>query len=267
ERRLAVFSAWLAGVGVLVGVDAFLVEPRWVEVTGTRVTSEKLHRPVKLVVIADLQTDHVGEYEAEVLRLAAAQDPDLVLFTGDYVQEPYEERNAEERRKLNTLLRSLTWKPRLGMYAVRGDSDAEGWPDIFDGTGVVVLESTTTLRIGELTLTGLDLETSRTRVLDLKPTDELHVVFGHAPDFALVPFPADVLVAGHTHGGQVQLPLVGPLVTLTRVPRAWAAGRTDMPDGRTLLVSRGLGMERVAAPRLRFLCRPELMVVDLLPSS
>ncbi len=58
---------------------------------------------------------------------------------------------------------------------------------------------------------------------------------------------------------------VGPLLTLSQVPRAWAAGRTDQSDGRTLAASRDIGMERGWAPRLRFLCRPEVVVIVLLP--
>ena len=77
---------------------------------------------------------------------------------------------------------------------------------------------------------------------------------------------ADLILAGHTHGGQVRLPLLGPLLTLSQVPRSWAAGRTELPGGGTLIVSRGVGMERHDAPRLRFLCRPELVVLDLIPA-
>jgi len=74
---------------------------------------------------------------------------------------------------------------------------------------------------------------------------------------------ADLMVAGHTHGGQVQLPLIGPLITLSAVPRAWASGVTELEPGRTLVVSRGVGMERGNAPRLRFLCRPEVVIVNV----
>ncbi len=83
----------------------------------------------------------------------------------------------------------------------------------------------------------------------------------------LGPVEADLLIAGHTHGGQVRLPLIGPLLNLSRVPRGWIAGATTLAPGRTLIVSRGIGMERANAPRLRFLCRPELVVIDLVPSE
>jgi predicted MPP superfamily phosphohydrolase len=91
------------------------------------------------------------------------------------------------------------------------------------------------------------------------------VVLGHSPNFALAPIDADLLIAGHTHGGQFCLPLIGPLMTNAEVPRRWASGATKLPGGATLVVSRGVGMERGAAPRLRFLCRPELAIIDLTP--
>ena len=92
-----------------------------------------------------------------------------------------------------------------------------------------------------------------------------HVVFGHRPDYAMTHPPGDLLIAGHTHGGQVRLPLLGPLLTLSDVPRAWATGHTVLPWGAHLLVSRGTGMERHEAPRLRFFCRPEVAIIDLVP--
>lgn len=99
------------------------------------------------------------------------------------------------------------------------------------------------------------------------PQEQFHIVLGHRPDFALGDIHADLLIAGHTHGGQVQLPFIGPLTTRTDVPRDWAVGVTDIGDGRTLVVSRGTGLERHHAPRLRFMCRPEIVVIDLHPES
>ncbi|MBI2900549.1 MAG: hypothetical protein HYY17_10205 [Planctomycetes bacterium] len=52
---------------------------------------------------------------------------------------------------------------------------------------------------------------------------------------------------------------------LSAVPRAWAAGTTDLGGGRTLVVSRGIGHERADAPRLRFLCGPEIVIVAIGP--
>jgi hypothetical protein len=91
-----------------------------------------------------------------------------------------------------------------------------------------------------------------------------HLVLGHCPDYSPGEIEADLLIAGHTRGGQVRLPLIGPLITLSEVLRSWAAGVTEIAPGKRLIVSRGIGMERYA-PEIRCLCRPELSVLDLLP--
>ena len=57
--------------------------------------------------------------------------------------------------------------------------------------------------------------------------------------------------------------LLGGILAI--IPRAWASGVTAIDADTTLIVSRGIGMERVDAPRMRLLCRPELVVVDLVP--
>ncbi len=132
---------------------------------------------------------------------------------------------------------------------------------------MTAVESTRSFELERLRLTCLSEADSFDPSLEVARANpgRLHVVLGHSPDYALGRIEADLLVAGHTHGGQVQLPLVGPLVTLSEVPRRWAAGLTELPGGARLLVSRGIGMEGGAAPRLRFLCRPELAVIELTP--
>lgn len=93
----------------------------------------------------------------------------------------------------------------------------------------------------------------------------MNIVLGHRPDFALGRGSPGLLVAGHTHGGQVQLPFWGPLVTLSGVPRTWAAGGLFAIAGqRRLLLTRGTGLEHADhAPPLRFNCRPEVVALTM----
>jgi hypothetical protein len=259
-RRGRILCAVPAALLVAIAVDAFLVEPTALEVNRFRISSPKLKRPLRIVVFADLQTDRAGDYEREALRRAMEEQPDLLLFAGDYLQT---------RKGYEVAARIRDWLVELKVdraYAVRGNVDVSGaWLALFRDTGVRVFESTGSAERDGVVVTGLSLDDAGDAGLRIGPRKEFHVVFGHYPDFALGDVRADLLVAGHTHGGQVRLPGIGPLLTMSRIPRAWAAGLTRLEGGRTLVVSRGVGHERGAAPRLRFLCRPELVVVDVIP--
>jgi len=268
QRKLA-WACGLMALGVLgVAVDAFLVEPTWLEVTHHRFVSAKLDRPVRIVVLADLQTDRIGPYERRAFEEVMRREPDLILLAGDYLQAGA----ADQERlvsELNHLLRDVGLRAPLGVYAVQGNIDSRGWTHAFDGLPITVAWRTETFAPGPIDLTCLSLADSGFPRLSVPRPDpeRYHVVLGHRPDFALGRVEADLLLAGHTHGGQVRLPLLGPVLTLSNIPRSWAAGVTDLDAGRRLLVSRGIGHERGSAPRLRFLCRPELVVIDLMPEE
>ena len=155
----------------------------------------------------------------------------------------------------------------LGSYAVKGNVDWSDWPVLFAGSPVVALETTSSQDLGPVVLTGLTLQDSANAALSVSAQDKYHIVLGHVPNYSLGQIEADLLIAGHTHGGQVRIPLLGPVFTLSQVPRSWASGMTSIAPGRHLIVSRGIGMERMNAPRMRFLCRPELVVLDLVPAE
>ncbi|MEE8452549.1 MAG: metallophosphoesterase [Thermoguttaceae bacterium] len=267
-RKTAILSATAACVVVGVGIDAFLIEPTWLEVSHLRIASSKIQQPLRLVVLADLQTDQFGPYERMVLRRVLQEQPDVILLAGDYFQASGPLRE-ELRIQLNDYLHEIDFKAPAGVFAVEGNIDSYDWPELFDGLPVTTLRTTSTLDVGGIRLTCLSLSDSRSRSPQLAAAvaDRYHVVLGHVPNFALGTDDADLLIAGHTHGGQVRLPWIGPIMTLASIPRSWAAGVTDLPQGGKLLVSRGVGMERRSAPRLRFLCRPELVVIDLVPEG
>lgn len=263
--KTAILSAIVALSLLVIAIDAFLIEPQWLEVTRLEITSEKITRRVRLVVLADLQTDHFSDYEHMVFRRALAERPDVLLLAGDYLQA-----SPERRRQIRDDFRERlgsAFSPSTVAYAVRGNVDRDDWAELFSGTPIVAIERTRVFDLGEIQLTCLAWRRSfwPNLAVPAAPSDKYHIVLGHSPAYARGRVEADLLLAGHTHGGQVRLPLLGSVPRMPHMPRAWMAGQHELPSGANLVVSRGVGMERDEAPRLRFLCRPELVVIDLLP--
>ncbi|MBE0695350.1 MAG: hypothetical protein IH586_00335, partial [Anaerolineaceae bacterium] len=111
-----------------------------------------------------------------------------------------------------------------------------------------------------------DPSTLRRLAADIQP-DAFTLLLYHPPDLiyeaSLVGI--DLYLCGHTHGGQIRMPLYGAIVTASAFGKQFEAGKYQL--GPTVLyVSRGLGMEGGFAPRARFLAPPEIVVVDLIPA-
>lgn len=265
-KKFAFVFAICATTLFAIGVDAFIVEPSWLDVRHETVTSSKIDKPLRMVVISDLQTDHVGVFEKEVLKKTMAEHPDMVLFPGDYI-EALPSRQREEMAKLRQCMIDEHVSAPLGVYAVEGDHEATEWQEIFAGLPIRGFPRSATICNARVAVTGLTLKDSYSLNYQIPHEDKFHIVFGHRPDFSLRAGEGDLFIAGHTHGGQVQLPFFGPLVTFSDVPRRWCGGcNVKINNNRSnLIISRGVGMERGLAPRLRFFCRPEIVVVDVLP--
>lgn len=263
-RLLLVFVTIVIG---MIAIDAFLIEPQWLEVSAYSLKSSKLNQPLKIVLLADIQTDQPGTYEAEVFALTAAEEPDLVLFAGDYLQIFDSSEYNAQLDEFNSILKLSHLDPPLGMYAVRGNVDHENWELLFNGLDVDTFQSTNSLDLGPISLTGISWRDSEDTGLSVGETDLYHIVLGHSPNYSLGNIRGDLLLAGHTHGGQFQIPGFGPILTLSAVPRNWASGLTEISPGQYLLVSRGIGLERGNSPRMRFFCRPQLVVINLSPTE
>ncbi len=269
-RKDSLRAALIIGTAALgiaaIGVEAFVIAPKRLDISRIQLTNAKLKRSLRIVVVADLQYDNFGEHEKGALRKALDERPDLILMPGDYIQVS----DPAERMRLvagtNRFLKDVGFSAPLGTYAVGGNIDPTDWPNIFEGLPVTVFKTTRQVANKEFVITGLSYEMSGRANTHVPPDELFHIALGHSPNFALGDVQADLLVAGHTHGGQVRIPFYGPLLTFSAIPREWASGLTSLAGGRSLVVSRGIGMERGRAPRLRFLCNPELVVIDVEPA-
>lgn len=231
---------------------------------------------LRVLHLSDLQTHAIRAYERRVFAKAATLEPDLIVFTGDYLQSRSRRNRREGGDDFQAMVREAGFRPRYGFYAVQGDCENDDWSSLFKGLEVTCLsnESRVIRLAGQktLVLTGLDRRTSRfaeasevRRVLAAAPVGDRRLVIGHAPDFIAhvgQPSGIDLALAGHTHGGQIVIPGFGPPVTFSRLPRRYAGGLNRYRD-TPLHVSRGIGMERSLAPQVRFMCPPEICLIEV----
>ena len=265
SKRFVITSAILLGLILLIAIDAFLIEPQWLDTTQITLNSERIQESIRVAVLSDIQTDRPGPYEKKVLAEVKRQQPDLILMTGDYIQLHDREEYIQAIGELNQIFQRSDLTPGMGIYAIRGNVDWNGWESIFNDLDVVAIQQTESLDLGPIVLTGIGLLDSENIALSVDGNEKYHIVMGHSPNFSLGDIEGDLLLAGHTHGGQVQIPGIGPILTLSAIPRKWASGLTEIHPNQYLYVSRGIGLERGYAPRMRFFCRPELLIIDLQP--
>ncbi|MEO0479376.1 MAG: metallophosphoesterase [Planctomycetota bacterium] len=263
------------------------VEPHDLEVTVHEVVTDRLPAGsdgVRVVVLADLQTDDFGDYEQSVFDRIAELEPDLLLLPGDFIQvsgQPF----FREHAKFLAALRNLP-RPPMGILAVEGDVDPMRWryrePSAFfdDGAGPIARlldDEFLPFESPNVLVLGLKQRSSRQPLKQewidrIRDFDGLVLIMGHAPDYAIPTIRGEtdldaILIAGHTHGGQVVIPGFGPPITLSAVPREVAGGGLHQFGEALVSVSRGVGLERGYAPRLRLFCRPELVVFDFKPKG
>ena len=274
-----------ASVAVLVaaawglGVWAFLIEPATLTVRHITVESATWKGPpLRIGVISDTHvaaphTD-VGRIERLAQRMNVER-PDVVMLLGDYAGG-HEAAALRVRAEQSEILQGVEafrgLRAPLGIHAVLGNHDS--WYDdvaiaaALGRAGITVLENKA-VRVerpgGAFWIAGLaDMESPR---LDTDVAGTLAqtsaapvIVLTHWPDpFADIPSDVALTLAGHTHCGQVNLPIVGRLVHASRMSDRWACGLYD-EAGRKLFVTGGVG---VSILPVRFRAPPEIVVLTL----
>jgi len=255
----------LAAFGLVCAAYAHLVEPYWPEVTRVRIATAKLpkgSRPIRIVHISDLHSDPKPRLEERLPGIVAAQEPDLIVFTGDAANTV-----AGKLVAVRCLSRITAIAPT---FAVTGNWD---FPGLYDQTGFRLLHAEAArieVRGTPLWIAGVAFgsEVNLPSALDAVPRGALAVFLYHTPDliYEIAERHIDLCLSGHTHGGQVALPFYGALVTLSRFGKRFEAGLYRV--GETwLYVNRGIGMEGGPIPRVRFWSRPEVTVIELVPEE
>jgi len=286
---LPLIVAAIVGGGLLCVLYGVFVERRWFRLRRYRLAILPREGPRSLTVL-HLSDLHFVRNDAKKARfLASLPDADVTIVTGDFLAEPEAVETAVDAVRA-TRGRVASWfvlgsndyfAPRPLNYAAYFRRSrrprpappgrardlvrllhADGWQDLTNSRHEVSID--------ELAIELLGLDDAHIRWQDYRPAvrvapERFGLAVMHSPDSApeAVALGYDLLVAGHTHGGQVRLPIVGALVTNCSMPRRLVSGLIRMGSA-TLHTSPGLGTSKFAP--FRFLCRPEATVLELSPT-
>ncbi len=261
-------------LGTILVILGFFIEPFRLDAHHEELTSDKIAKNDRITIahLGDLHIERITKREKAILAVLEEAKPDLILFSGDvlnlsYVHDDYAQQQARE------FLAAL--HAPLGVFAVTGSPPVDP-PDMFasliDGTEVQWLadkQATIKLNESSINITGLtcthhpDEDFVRLKKISSDPAS-VNILLYHSPDIAPLACQAgfDLQLSGHTHGGQVRLPLYGAIFAASLYGKLFESGRYLL-ENMTLYVTRGLGMEGGIAPRVRLFCLPELVFWDI----
>jgi len=265
----------LQAAGTLLAVYALWIEPHRIGITREALRSARLKpaSPIRVMHLGDLHVERITDRERRLVELVAVERPDLIVCSGDLLNYSYAH-DREAWSDCRWLFERLS--APLGTFVVSGSHPAdhdEAVAHIVAGTPARWLrdERVTIEHHGQvLDVIGLHcthrpfLERPRLEALLPASKDRFTLLLYHTPDLApdAAELGIDWMLAGHTHGGQVRVPWFGALATSSLYGKAFEMGRYALGQ-MTLYVTRGIGLEGSAAPRVRFLCPPEVVLWEI----
>jgi predicted MPP superfamily phosphohydrolase len=277
RRKLLVALAIVSSVVLSCLVWGFLIEPNRLVVRQETINIQSW--PIELsglriAVIADIHAGSAFIDEAKMQRIVAETNqmkPDLIVLLGDYMITSRFYKHPIPPETTAGILKDLS--APLGVYAVLGNHDgwfqAERVRAALEQNGLRVLNNEILqikFREGSFWLAGLaDLWTGEQRIgntLAAIPKDSAIIAMTHNPDiFPTLPPSVSILLAGHTHGGQVNLPIIGRPIVPSKFGQRYAAGHV-FENGHHLFVTTGIGTSILP---VRFRVTPEIVILTITP--
>lgn len=238
-----------------------LIERNWIEVTHHKIKAP-LKKPLKIMHLTDLHIDEFGVREEKVLSIIDIEKPDLILISGDSIL------NIKSYIGLKKLLLKL--KAPLGVWSVRGNWENKiknsNEIKLYQETGAGLLVNENKQIFDNVWLIGLDMRNKKPGIKDAQrgvPSNAFKIGLFHAPDFFEKNYKNfDLVLAGHSHGGQIRIPfLIDLVLDLKKGVGGFVEGWFQKENSK-MYVSRGVGTSTLP---IRFLCRPEVAIIQLEP--
>jgi hypothetical protein len=239
------------------------------EIKNLEIDSRQMTKPLKAVLIADLHVAEPGtslEKVQDIVKIINEQKPDIIFIAGDFVSAKRLSTHKADFKEVANVLKGL--ESRLGIYGVLGNHDH--WKGSIEArkalmaSGINILDNQA-VKVEDLVIGGVDdAFTGHANVEST--TNEMtrysgfKILLSHSPDvMPKVPSNIPLVLAGHTHCGQISFPYFGPLVTMSRYGKKYACGVVE-ENGKMLVVTSGIGTSLFP---VRLGARPDIWVIDI----
>lgn len=286
KKRLGILILIILGVLVALVLLGLYSSKHFLSESFYEIPSSKVSKSIRIVQLTDLHNSEFGENNGKLVKRVAAQQPDMILVTGDLLNQ-----DVERTDIATTLISGL--KEIAPVYVSYGNHES-GYEKkygidlraLYTDAGATVLEydwiditvKDQQIRLGglfgyclpgELLKTGEAWKKECDFLEGFQDTDALTLLMCHMPvcwqiNGSLDSWDMDIVFAGHSHGGQIRIPGVGGLWA---PDRGWFPGREQglywsQDDQKVLVLSRGLG-NRDKLPRFNNI--PEILVAEIVP--
>ncbi|MFS0861298.1 metallophosphoesterase [Fredinandcohnia sp. 179-A 10B2 NHS] len=259
-------------------IYARYIEPKQIQITNHTIMHPLIPADFHNKKIVQFSDTHIGHYFdldqlTRVVNIINGLKPDILFFTGDLMDEP------NKYAAVNHLVPILSeLQAKHGKFAIYGNHDHGGYgseiyKNLMKQTDFsLLMNSSTSITINnsKITVAGLDdVMLGRpdflTTFKGIEPSSYT-ILLSHEPDIAerASDTGAHLQLSGHSHGGQIQLPIIGPLITPPLGSKYYEGKHTVGENKMQLFVNRGLGTTRLP---LRFLSKPEISVYTLQSSN
>ena len=250
------------------------IEPALLTIKYENIYSNYINDENDNIKIIQFSDTHISEFfDVENLKKAVDkinnQNPHIVFFTGDLIDEYNEYDNKENLHEIWEVLNEIN--APLGKYAVFGNHDYGGgaeraYKQIMENSGfLLLLNENAKIEAYNINIIGMDDSIFGTldkeAIVSSLDEDYFNIILSHEPDVAeyFLEYDADLFLTGHSHGGQINLPLINYTPPLAQ---KYVRGMYEVHNYRQtkIYVNVGLGTSQIP---MRFMATPELTVITL----
>jgi len=277
---VSILSPVAALVALALIIYGFFIEPYRIQLSRADIYFENLPESLdgfRICHISDTHTSRYGRLERKLSELLSSIEADLCVITGDLL-------NA--RKGIEALCRALNlFNPRFGVFAVPGNGDHKAavrlseWSAEPEQLGIRLLQNSSITLLSDganLSIIGVDDPFlglgDIARAMSGAAEEGFKLLLAHSPDIVMEMGgrSVDLILAGHTHGGQIRIPLLGTIWFHCRYrlrlshgyygPEALSRATGRDAQGLHMYVSRGVGSGPLSP---RFMCPPEVALITL----